>query len=342
MNPLISIITPVYNAERYLENCIASVLAQTYPNWELLLINDGSTDNSRKICENASNKDERIKSLSKENTGVSDTRNIGLDMATGTYIMFLDADDYWCLNSILEIFVNNILKKDLDILRGEYKKVDEESKDLFYEKINQNKQNLANKVLASSNFLENIIDGKFFLCLSIFKKESIGNLRFSKGQIFLEDMDLFIHILLREMNCMYVPVYFYAYRENRESASHNHNIKKLKDTFSMCYKFHNCSLVANNSIIKNNYERSSLMIYYYTLCTIAEIDNYYSSKDEIIKILQLDFLFTDIKKWMSMYNFNSNNIAFHLMPYQSISILRIWIKLKIMLFPIWSIFKSIK
>ena len=342
MTPLISIITPIYNAEKYLEICIESVLTQTYNNWELLLINDGSKDNSGIICKNASLRDKRIKYISKSNTGVSSTRNIGLDIAKGQYIMFLDADDYWCSNSILELFVINVIKYNLDILRGDYKKVDEDNKDLYYEHINQNKLSFANKTLKAFDFLEEIIDGKFFLCLSIFKKESIGNLRFSKGQIFLEDMDLFIHILLREMNCMYVPVYFYAYRENRESASHNHNIKKLKDTFSMCYKFHNCSLVANNSIIKNNYERSSLMIYYYTLCTIAEIDNYYSSKDEIIKILQLDFLFTDIKKWMSMYNFNSNNIAFHLMPYQSISILRIWIKLKIMLFPIWSIFKSIK
>ena len=336
MTPLISIITPIYNAEKYLEICIESVLTQTYNNWELLLINDGSKDNSGIICKNASLRDKRIKYISKSNTGVSSTRNIGLDIAKGQYIMFLDADDYWCSNSILELFVINVIKYNLDILRGDYKKVDEDNKDLYYEHINQNKLSFANKTLKAFDFLEEIIDGKFFLCLAIFKREAIGNLRFTNGQIFLEDMELFIHILLKDINCMYIPIYFYAYRENRISASHNHSIKKLEDTFSMCHKFHNCSLLAKNYLIKNNYEKNSLMIYYYTLCTIAEIDGYYSYKKEIINTLQLNILFLNIRNWINIYKIKTGNIVFHLTPNQSIIILRIWIKLKIMLYPIWN------
>lgn len=98
---LVSIIVPVYNAEDYLHKCIDGVLAQTYTNWELLIIDDGSKDNSRKICENYATKDNRIIFIHKENSGVSDTRNIGIEHCTGDNICFVDADD-WIKPKFLE------------------------------------------------------------------------------------------------------------------------------------------------------------------------------------------------------------------------------------------------
>ena len=90
----ISIIVPIYNSESTIKKCIDSVIQQTNENWELILINDGSTDNSQQICLNYEKKDNRIKFLNQENQGVSVARNKGLDVATGDYIMFLDSDDY--------------------------------------------------------------------------------------------------------------------------------------------------------------------------------------------------------------------------------------------------------
>lgn len=96
----ISIIVPVYNVEKYIRRCIDSLIAQTFEKIEILLINDGSKDNSGMICDEYALKDNRIKVIHKENGGVSSARNVGLDNATGTYIMFCDPDDYveptWC------------------------------------------------------------------------------------------------------------------------------------------------------------------------------------------------------------------------------------------------------
>lgn len=90
----VSIIVPIYNAERYLGVCIESILAQSYSNIEAILVNDGSTDRSLSICESYARKDDRIRIINKANSGVSDTRNVGIEAATGEYVCFSDADDY--------------------------------------------------------------------------------------------------------------------------------------------------------------------------------------------------------------------------------------------------------
>ncbi|MEG1312349.1 MAG: glycosyltransferase family 2 protein [Romboutsia sp.] len=99
---LISIIVPIFNCEKYLEKCIYSILNQSIENIELILVNDGSNDNSLQICEAISCKDNRIRIINKENEGVSKARNVGIDSAQGKYIMFCDSDDYvdnrWCQN----------------------------------------------------------------------------------------------------------------------------------------------------------------------------------------------------------------------------------------------------
>ena len=92
--PLISVIVPIYNCARYLPQCIESILAQTYTNLEIILVDDGSTDNSRKICNDYAAMDLRIKVIHQANAGVSVARNIGLKWARGEYIGFVDADDY--------------------------------------------------------------------------------------------------------------------------------------------------------------------------------------------------------------------------------------------------------
>ena len=129
-SPLISVIVPVYNTEKYLDQCIQSVLVQTYTNWELLLIDDGSTDSSGAICDKYAAEDNRIKVVHKPNTGVSDSKNIALDMAKGEYIMFLDSDDYWCINDCIAQLYAKSQELRADIVRGEYKAVDEGG-DLF-------------------------------------------------------------------------------------------------------------------------------------------------------------------------------------------------------------------
>ena len=94
MEDKISIIIPIFNAEKYLERCISSVLNQTYKNFEAILVDDGSTDNSSLICDNYALKDKRIKIIHKKNGGVSSARNVGVENSEGKYIVFMDSDDF--------------------------------------------------------------------------------------------------------------------------------------------------------------------------------------------------------------------------------------------------------
>ena len=94
MEPLLSIIVPIYNVEQYIDKCIQSILNQTYQNLEIILVDDGATDRSGSIADSYAAKDKRIKVFHKENGGISDARNYGLDHVTGDYILFVDSDDF--------------------------------------------------------------------------------------------------------------------------------------------------------------------------------------------------------------------------------------------------------
>lgn len=117
MDTLISVIVPVYNVEKYLPRCIESILRQTYQNFELLLIDDGSPDRAGKICDSYAKKDARIRVVHKENAGVSSARNKGLDLAKGEYIAFIDSDD-WVREDYLEKLLAPMLKYDVQMVVG--------------------------------------------------------------------------------------------------------------------------------------------------------------------------------------------------------------------------------
>ena len=114
MNPLISVIVPVYNVENYLKKCLESITNQTYKNLEIILIDDGSTDNSGKICDEYAGKDNRIKVVHKINGGLSDARNAGLEIAKGEYIGFVDSDDY-IAEDMYEFLYNLAVDNALDV-----------------------------------------------------------------------------------------------------------------------------------------------------------------------------------------------------------------------------------
>lgn len=113
----VSIIVPIYNEEKNLKKCIDSLINQTYKNLEIILINDGSTDKSKEIIDEF--KDKRIIAIHKKNTGIGDTRNIGIDKSTGDYIMFVDSDDYIELNCV-ETLVNRLITDDVDLVVSNY------------------------------------------------------------------------------------------------------------------------------------------------------------------------------------------------------------------------------
>lgn len=117
MNPLISVIVPIYNVEKYLVRCVDSIVNQTYKNLEIILVDDGSPDRCPQMCDDYAEKDSRIKVVHKKNGGLSDARNAGMAVATGEYISFIDSDD-WIETSMFELLLNNIFQYDCEISCG--------------------------------------------------------------------------------------------------------------------------------------------------------------------------------------------------------------------------------
>ena len=125
MTEKITVIVPVYNVEHYLDKCLDSVIKQTYKNIEIIVVNDGSTDNSGEICQEYAQKDNRIVYIEKENGGLSDARNAGLDQMTGSYVTFVDSDD-WIEQDYVETLYQKITEYQADIAIGNYYSFDEE------------------------------------------------------------------------------------------------------------------------------------------------------------------------------------------------------------------------
>ena len=123
----VSIIIPVYNSEKYISRCIDSILKNNFDNYEIILMNDGSTDNSRKICEEYCNKYRSfIKLYNKKNQGVAKTRNEAIGYASGKYVMFIDNDD-WIDDSYIQVYVNEAKKRNCDAVFGGYERVNEKN-----------------------------------------------------------------------------------------------------------------------------------------------------------------------------------------------------------------------
>jgi len=124
---VISVIVPIYKTEKYLKRCIESIINQTYTDMEILLVNDGSPDNCGSICDEYSEKDDRIKVIHKENGGVSSARNVGLDMAEGEYISFVDSDDF-IKSNMIEVLMSNMLSTQSDLVICNYENLYENNR----------------------------------------------------------------------------------------------------------------------------------------------------------------------------------------------------------------------
>lgn len=239
----VSIIIPVYNVEKYLDKCLKSVLNQTYKNIEIIVINDGSTDNSLKICKKY--KDKRIVLIDKENGGVSSARNKGLQLASGKYITFVDSD-YWLELDAIENMVSFIEKENADLVRFCYQTAD----------VRQNSVSEAeNKYIGSeiARFTEKLISGEMpgYLHILMVKREVIKDIKFKTDLPLAEDL-IFVLELLKNVNSISMSnVITYNYLENLDSASRS--IKHYRRNI------HN-ELMLNkyiNEIYDNKYERLS-------------------------------------------------------------------------------------
>lgn len=233
---MISIIIPVYNVNKYLVKCIESILAQSFQKFEIILIDDGSTDGSAEICDAYAAKYNNIKVIHKENGGVSSARNMGLDICEGKFITFIDSDD-WIHIDYLQTLRNLILDNSADIAICEYLRVDNEN--IVDEEISPNFETLTkidsfNKIYTEKYINMIVVHGK------LYRKNIFDNLRFPVGKIH-EDEYMIHKILFKAEKIIYTDSKLLYYRHTPNSIMTSkfdekqlHFIEAIEDRLNFC------------------------------------------------------------------------------------------------------------
>lgn len=218
----VSVIVPVYNVEKYLRKCLGSLVSQTLQDIEIIVVNDGSGDHSQEIIDEFSEKyPEKIRSFTKENGGLSDARNYGLDRATGDFIGFVDSDDYVTATMFGEMY--DLAKKyNAEMVVCNLQKVDEQGN--VTQKLTQI-PNMPEIIDLRNNFTV-FSDLSYFACNKIFRKELFEEVRFKKG-IHFEDIQLIPQLLLKCTTIAQTQNYHYQYLERTDSITKTHTGKGL-------------------------------------------------------------------------------------------------------------------
>ena len=251
-----SIIIPVSNVEKYLRECIDSILIQTFTDFEVILVDDGSKDGSPLICDEYVEKDNRIKVIHKQNGGLSDARNVGTSEAKGKYIVYIDSDDYYDDNQFLEKVYDKAVKTNGDVICYKFKKYLENKKEIIECSFScpdfDKKESLAEKI----NYL---VKQDAFYCSAWSKsfKRSIvceNNIEFEKG-LLGEDQEWYYHLLLKISSIEFLDEAFLVYRQRDNSITSSWKIKNLKDCIYIIEKW---SDKIQNSELESNYKAALL------------------------------------------------------------------------------------
>ena len=214
-NPKVSIVVPIYNTEKYLKNCLDSILNQTYKNLEIILVDDGSTDSSKKIIDNYAKKDSRIKVVRQKNQGQSTARNNGLGIATGDFISFIDSDDKVAKNFIEKLLEPYLANKEtaLTICGIHYKRLNQRSSaDVFINPLRSINKNESKKAYILYLLT---IDGRLYSSVNkLYIAKTAKTLKFDKKLNFAEDTKFVLDYLKKangKINFILKPLYIYNF-----------------------------------------------------------------------------------------------------------------------------------
>lgn len=315
MEILFSVIVPVYNVEEYIGQCIDSILKQSYKNIQVLLVNDGSEDGSRIICENYKSKDSRIQILDKENGGAASARNMGINNAVGDYILFLDGDDYWNDDDALLKINYNLKQSNADVLTFGLRKKFESTGELEQSKYIFNRELIDFK--SKCNTLKYLIKNNLYIsssCNKVVKRSFIEkyNLKF-KDKDLVEDIEWSANILLYSNVIDVMESPFYIYRQRQYSSTHTLTLENIK---YLLMHIKNCINIYTNieeSKKDFEFEYMSYVAYQYITLLVAinlinlktpseimdEIKNYrYLLKYDLINRVHIFYL---INKYLGFY-----------------------------------------
>lgn len=229
----VSVIVPVYNVEKWAGRCLKSLVNQDFENFEIIVVDDGSTDNSKKICRYFSNKYKKIKFYSKKNGGLSDARNYGLKVAKGKYVVFVDSDDFVKPNYISSLY-NNLKETNSTMAICGFYLTDEKGKELSDFPISRTLNiPLDKKIISGKELIRYLYNESGWVDIpawnKIYPKNIFDEFKFKKG-VYFEDSALMHHLLwnIKKIAIVHIPLYSYVQRENSILNSPL-NLKKIKD-----------------------------------------------------------------------------------------------------------------
>ncbi len=277
MKQLVSIIIPIYNVEKYLEQCIKSLINQTYRNLEIILINDGSTDKSTKICEKYKNQDNRIVFINKKNGGAASAKNEGLKIAKGDYITFVDSDDF-IEPDMIEYMVNTIKKYNSDIIQCSFTNLYKNTEKFKQDKIIEQK-------ITSKDFLELFLtkwDSSLFWN-KLFKREVIENVFFKEGRC-IDDEFFTYKCVINSKSIVTSNKIVYNYRMRKSGVMKSESSQKqiLKDRVDYLYERYKLVRTLYKDLDKDFLEH--LLTYYLII-----------SKDYYVDERLLDYMKNNLK-----------------------------------------------
>ena len=268
MEELITIVVPVYNVEKYIDRCLKSLLNQTYNNLEIILVDDGSKDNSGKICDQYVKKDKRIKVVHKKNGGLSDARNAGLEVTKGKYVSFVDSDD-WISDDAIEVLYKYLISENADIVCGDMQKTfSDEAK-------NQKTKDIEYKVFNNVDALENMLylhGTTNSACGKLYKTELFKNVRFPVGKLY-EDLGTIYKVYSKSKKCVLIDHIVYYYFQNQSSIMHSKYSSRRLEGISFAKDICEFLSKKHHSIINSGKFR----LYYECLMVLNDMP--YFSKD---------------------------------------------------------------
>ncbi|AGX45166.1 glycosyltransferase family 2 protein [Clostridium saccharobutylicum] len=296
----LSIVVPVYNVETYLKRCLESILACKLTDYEVILVNDGSTDNSFNICLDFEKRYSEIKVINQKNGGLSNARNSGLKEAKGTYIAFIDSDDYIISENFSRVIekLKNIRKKSIDIVVSDFFRVSQEEK--IIDRINQIEG--SEDLICDNSYMMKFLlpHGCFWNAWRfIFNRSFLQENKFQFKEGFLcEDIDFAVKTLLKSKNIVFYHNPYYCYKLGRENSIMNKvSIKFMYDYLTITKEC--MDLLHKNNEINFSYRMKTKLVveYILNLATIYEVDKEHRKEaKDLFKQTQYILKMTEDKK----------------------------------------------
>ena len=256
----ISVIVPIFKVEQYLENCINSIINQTYENLEIILVDDGSPDNCGAICDEFAVKDNRIKVIHKENGGISSARNAGLDIATGDLIAFIDSDD-WIEPEMLTVLERILSENNADFsvcgMIADFGVAVIKNKSSVSNVVKVDKPEIFNLILNAPNFYG-------YAWNKLYRREIIGDLRFDESLMYCEDLDFCVRLAEKCNFAVFTKEKFYHYMQHSASMTGETGFTPRKLSVLKAYEnilpYYEKYNPENLSIIRKNYLKIAINI----------------------------------------------------------------------------------